>query len=143
MSQDQRPTMFSFEPRANLTAPPPKEPSAPQPRVDIQVGFDDKDSARECGAKWDADRKTWYAQTPYALLSLTDVPPAGPKRLWVHVPFEARKRARAMGAEWDAAAKCWYATAPVTFDELIHEGVASTPNQQYMQHVRAFMAAAQ
>jgi hypothetical protein len=133
--------MFSFKPRATkVSSPATRPPVSAQPRVNLHVDFEDKDEVKECGAKWDAKLKTWYAQTPYALLSLTDTKPLGPERLWVHVDFENRKEARGAGASWDTEAKCWYAPDCKVFEKLIEDGVAELPNAQYTAYANQVAA---
>lgn len=107
------------------------EPSKAADRTYVQVPFKEKEQARELGAKWDRQEKSWYIpdgvdKEPFAHW-LNPAPkieaaestqerkevsqtPAIPKssREYLAVPFGEKAAAKAAGAAWDKTAKSWY-----------------------------------
>jgi phage/plasmid primase-like uncharacterized protein len=92
------------------------------PRVDLVIPFAEKQQASDAGARWDAEKKVWYAPEGIDLRATglkrwappkaadptgADVPRSS--RVNLAVPFEDRDAAKAAGARWDAQNKVWYA----------------------------------
>nr|BCU00359.1 DUF1738 domain-containing protein [uncultured bacterium] len=100
-------------------------------RTYVEVPFKEKEQARELGAKWDRQEKSWYIpdgvdKEPFAhwlnpapkveaaesTQERSEAPqtPAIPKssREYLAVPFGEKAAAKAAGAAWDKAAKSWY-----------------------------------
>lgn len=107
------------------------EQSQPADRTYVQIPFKEKEQARELGAKWDRQEKSWYIpdgvdKEPFAhwinpapqveaaesTQERSEAPqtPAIPKssREYLAVPFGEKAAAKAAGAAWDKAAKSWY-----------------------------------
>ncbi|MGC6373688.1 zincin-like metallopeptidase domain-containing protein [Pseudomonas sp. S2.OTC.A_B10] len=108
----------------------PEQPHAVD-RTYVDVPFKEKEQARELGAKWDRQEKSWYIpdgvdKEPFApwlnpapkveaaesTQERSEAPqiPAIPKssREYLAVPFGEKAAAKAAGAAWDKAAKSWY-----------------------------------
>lgn len=100
-------------------------------RTYFHVPFKEKEQARELGAKWDRQEKSWYIpaevdKQPFAhwlnptpkveaaesvqerseAPQVVSVPKAS--REYLAVPYGERSAAKAAGAAWDKAAKSWY-----------------------------------
>jgi hypothetical protein len=90
----------------------------------LSVPFDDKDEAKQMGARWDPDRRLWYAMAgrpthdalaakwPLAADTVIDVgADAGvpPVKTYLRVPFDEKDAAKRAGARWDPAQKMWFA----------------------------------
>lgn len=97
----------------------------------LHVPFKEKEQAREMGAKWDRQEKSWYipadldkeafahwlnpapkVEAAEAAQERTEAPQVAstPKsaREYLAVPYGERSAAKAAGAAWDKAAKSWY-----------------------------------
>lgn len=96
----------------------------------LQVPFEDKDKAKELGAKWDRQERSWYvpataemqnfsqwlkpAETKEANQTPKPEPKQEPKkepkqsRQYLDVPYLERNQAKSSGAKWDSIAKSWY-----------------------------------
>ena len=100
----------------------------------LRVPYEEKDEAKALGARWDIDRRLWYA--PNAEPALTrrwgmegdgapatdrgpaDAAPAAALDVrWLHVPYDDKEAAKALGARWDKAKRLWY--APRAEPELV------------------------
>ena len=100
-------------------------------RTYFHVPFKEKEQARELGAKWDRQEKSWYipadldkeafahwlnpapkVEAAETAQECTEAPQAAstPKsaREYLAVPYGERSAAKAAGAAWDKAAKSWY-----------------------------------
>lgn len=100
-------------------------------RTYFHVPFKEKEQARELGAKWDRQEKSWYipadldkeafahwlnlapkVEAAETAQERTEAPQAAstPKsaREYLAVPYGERSAAKAAGAAWDKAAKSWY-----------------------------------
>ncbi|WEV50260.1 DUF5710 domain-containing protein (plasmid) [Acinetobacter sp. ESL0695] len=102
----------------------------------INVPFSEKNEAREAGAKWDKNEKSWFIPenvdtTPFekwievrdltteAIKDITSVaqeelgkslqPNFSDMKIFLAVAYEDREIAKEAGAMWDKEAKCWYA----------------------------------
>lgn len=107
------------------------EPSQVVDRTYVQVPFKEKEQARELGAKWDRQERSWYipdgvdkepfahwlnpapkieAAEPTQERNEVSQTPAIPKssREYLAVPFGEKAAAKAAGAAWDKTAKSWY-----------------------------------
>lgn len=91
-------------------------------RVYLEVPFSEKEAAKAAGAKWDGQKKSWYAPEGSDLTQLekwmptesvnTQQTPAvkeEQQRTYLVVPYSEREAAKSAGAKWDKAQKCWYA----------------------------------
>jgi len=74
----------------------------------LTVPFEDRLRAKELGAKWDAEGKTWYipqfCRNHEELLQLYK----HKNPIYLHVPYDERDDAKKLGARWDVDAKAWY-----------------------------------
>ena len=100
-------------------------------RTYFHVPFKEKEQARELGAKWDRQEKSWYipadldkeafahwlnpapkVEAAETAQERTEAPQVAstPKsaREYLAVPYGERSAAKAAGAAWDKAAKSWY-----------------------------------
>ncbi len=79
----------------------------------LNVPFEDKDQVKALGARWDNDRKCWYAPKGADLSKFTNwmgdgKVPSQVKKAWLDVPFDDKDEAKSMGARWDKDKKRWY-----------------------------------
>lgn len=97
----------------------------------LAVPYVEREDAKNCGAKWDAKEKRWYApkgadldklaawlpekqreREPEAIAA-REVPEASgrpaPEKTWLAVPFKEKEQAKRLGAKWDRTHQCWYA----------------------------------
>ena len=100
-------------------------------KIYLHVPFKEKEQARELGAKWDRQEKSWYipadldkeafahwlnpapkVEAAETAQERTEAPQVAstPKsaREYLAVPYGERSAAKAAGAAWDKAAKSWY-----------------------------------
>ena len=75
----------------------------------MKVSCTDRKQAQDFGAKWDGDRKQWYA--PGSLdTDLFNIwhesNPANP--VYLEVPFDDLEKAKKLGAKWNNEKKQWY-----------------------------------
>lgn len=100
-------------------------------KIYLHVPFKEKEQARELGAKWDRQEKSWYipadldkeafahwlnpapkVEAAETAEERTEAPQVAstPKsaREYLAVPYGERSAAKAAGAAWDKAAKSWY-----------------------------------
>ena len=78
----------------------------------IKVSFDQKNDAKELGARWDPSGKCWFIPV--------GVDPILLKEWWAFIdcPFEEKDEARKLGARWDKGLKSWYVPVGVDFDDF-------------------------
>ena len=89
-------------------------------RFYLDVPYKEKEAAKELGAKWDRQKKSWYIpamveQTPFKKWmdrkegnEDRQTLPSHPRREYLAVPYAARKEAKAQGAKWDTVERSWY-----------------------------------
>ena len=86
----------------------------------LTVPFEDRLKAKELGAKWDAEAKTWYipqfCRNHEELLGLYK----HKNPIYLRVAFEDKDEAQKLGARWAATAGIWYLPAHL-FDTKIPE----------------------
>ena len=104
----------------------------PHERVYLTVPFAEKDKVKSLGARWDKERKAWFAMAdqsrafeawidkkergePAPVASAMREP--GDKRSEIaqvlEVPFGDKDDAKALGARWDRALRAWYVPAGI------------------------------
>lgn len=102
--------------------PGPAEVHYQTTRQYLDVPYDEKEEAKELGAKWDRQKRQWY-MAPGANLEAvqkwmpkekeqqTPEPAArqSQSRQYLAVPYDEKGAAKAQGAKWDPEAKSWYA----------------------------------
>lgn len=83
----------------------------------IDVGFGDKEEAKQLGAKWDGKAKSWYVPagadlTPFEKWKVITPEESQKeqvsKRNFINVPVEEKDEAKQLGARWDRVQKSWY-----------------------------------
>jgi len=86
------------------------------------VSFNNKDKAKELGAKWNVSKKFWYIDSSVseevieqlnALKNTPDVetkkkPSDDAKKNYIKVDYSKKNQAKGLGARWDATVKSWY-----------------------------------
>lgn len=100
-------------------------------RTYVQIPFKEKEQARELGAKWDRQEKSWYipadvdkeafahwlnpspkVEAAESEHERSEAPQIASKpqssREYLAVPYGERSAAKAAGAAWDKTAKSWY-----------------------------------
>lgn len=93
--------------------------AAAESRIYLDVPYKEKNAAKELGAKWDRQEKSWYIpmemeQTPFTKWLKkkegheNDRLPFRPRREYLAVPYGERKEAKAWGAKWDTVERSWY-----------------------------------
>jgi putative DNA primase/helicase len=105
----------------NLTPPPVQAESTGDGVVFLNVPFADKDLAKQLGARWDGERRSWYAMpddehilerwpvktsTPIKINSVE----TNGEKIFLSVPFADKDEAKALGAKWDKGQKKWFVT---------------------------------
>jgi hypothetical protein len=75
-------------------------------RVYLQVPFEEKDSAKDRGARWDKIRKLWYVEAGWDLAPLIEK-----WNVYLDCPFAQKDQAKAKGARFDPEKKLWYVRA--------------------------------
>jgi|APGre2960657444_1045066.scaffolds.fasta_scaffold00037_16 hypothetical protein len=117
-------------------------------RVELAVPYSDKDGAKQLGARWDAEAKTWYSMSDgehHAELlrrfpRTGDTPPPRPRvlvqeasdptgRVYLVVPYGEREEAKGGGALWDPSAKLWWAS-PDSLAAKCFQHAAGNENQR-------------
>ena len=100
------------------------KPKAPE-MVQLKVLYEDREKARELGAKWDNGKKSWCVAKGTDLAPFKELednykqfmkewaekkaePQPEKHREYLYVPFEKRNEARELGAKFDGLAKAWY-----------------------------------
>lgn len=148
---------FDAQGRHVVFVPPAQEQVQSPPPADdrtyVHVPFKEKEQARELGAKWDRQERSWYIpadvdkgpfehwlnpapkvdaeaseQAPAQAEKAAPVPKAS--REYLAVPFGERAAAKAAGAAWDKAAKSWYVGPDADTAALARWKPESVPNQQ-------------
>ncbi|RYG67636.1 hypothetical protein EON64_07010 [archaeon] len=124
-------------------------------KVYLIVPFDEKDMAKQMGARWDPEAKLWYAQSDDHSL-LQRWPAVGSlagsaankqaeqrmavgSKAFLTVPFDERHEAKALGARWDVESKMW--CAPNHEPELVQRwGKPNSAPKKYAQSQPAVIA---
>ena len=78
----------------------------------LKVDFDTKESVKELGAKYDADKKRWFiprGSNPFDF-----------RKFWrvLDCPFDEKDRVKKMGAKWDPVIKKWFVPQNLDFDDF-------------------------
>jgi ribonuclease HI len=87
----------------------------------INISFGNKDMAKELGAKWDKNKKSWYYDDKISEENInklkdlesnnsncirTDV--SNDKKNYIKISFAKKNLAKSYGAKWDPITKSWY-----------------------------------
>ena len=98
-------------------------------RVYLNIPFKNKEDAKKRGAKWDADKKSWYVsrdarkdfpqyqqkqvQQKTKQEKIAQEQKKHPGRVYINVPFKQKQKAKEDGAKWDPSIKSWYVTQSI------------------------------
>merc|ERR1711998_124717 len=74
----------------------------------LDTPFHEKDDAKARGAKWDDDKKKWFAPPDADLAKLQRWNPAA--RVYLRCPFTQKDDAKRLGARWDRDKNAWFVT---------------------------------
>ena len=75
----------------------------------LSVPFEEKDLAKELGAKFDRETKNWYVPEGMDLEPFERWKPTlQHEKMWIKAPYEMHEQIKKLGAKYDANAKCWY-----------------------------------
>lgn len=75
----------------------------------LSVPFEEKDLAKELGAKFDRETKSWYVPEGKDLEPFERWKPTlQHEKMWIKAPYEMHEQIKKLGAKYDANAKCWY-----------------------------------
>ena len=77
-------------------------------RLWLEVPFGDREAVKLNGARWDVERRQWYAPAGTDLSDLRRWLPMA--RIYLNCSFEAKDAVKACGGRWDAQAGKWYIT---------------------------------
>jgi DNA topoisomerase-3 len=84
----------------------------------LNVPWDDKDTVKALGARFDGERKSWYVPkgtdpAPFAKWAAAKTSPKASsiKKVYLKVPYADKDKAKALGARFDGEKKQWYYTS--------------------------------
>jgi Domain of unknown function (DUF5710) len=89
----------------------------------FDVPFEQKETAKAAGLRWDSTIRKWYAASAeiaeafsLSVRGSAD-PPGETERYYFKVPFLQKDRAKAMGMRFDGIRKLWFApSSPLALD---------------------------
>ena len=100
-------------------------------RVYLNIPFKNKEDAKKRGAKWDADKKSWYVsrnakkefpeyqqkqvQQKTKQEKIAQTQKKYPSRVYINVPITKKQEAKKDGAKWDPSIKSWYVTQSILY----------------------------
>ena len=75
----------------------------------LSVPYEEKDLAKELGAKFDRETKSWYVPEGKDLEPFERWKPTlQHEKMWIKAPYEMHEQIKELGAKYDANAKCWF-----------------------------------
>lgn len=83
-------------------------------RIYLDVPYDEKNSAKQLGAKWDSQKRKWYfdgsIKEIYKFQRWIDTRSifSDSNKFYFDVPISDIDIAKELGAKWDAEMKSWY-----------------------------------
>ena len=93
----------------NLESVQKNENAETKQKTLLSVPFEEKDLAKELGAKFDRETKSWYVPEGMELEPFKRWKPTlQHEKMWIKAPFEMHEQIKELGAKYDANAKCWY-----------------------------------
>ncbi len=102
-------------------------------KIYLSTKFQDKDRVKESGAKYDSEKKQWYAKQgtplekvqewiPKDIQAKTELSEPHAEKLvdktFLLVDYEEKETAKRMGAEWDKEQKLWFASVGTPIDNI-------------------------
>jgi phage/plasmid primase-like uncharacterized protein len=94
-------------------------------KVFLNVPYENRQEAKSLGAKWDSERKSWYAPVGTNLNPLSkwvETKMDNSKmsdKIYLKVPYSEHKEAKALGAKWDLENKLWFVPNNVNHEPLV------------------------
>jgi len=86
--------------------------------IKLDIGYFDKEKAKELGACWNNERKYWYVNTSKTpeenikqLLEIkqsASTSSATEKKNYIKIQYTDKDKAKRLGARWDSTVKSWY-----------------------------------
>ena len=70
----------------------------------LTISYDDKEDAKDLGAKWSTEYKTWYV--PIGHPNINELQKFG-KIIALNVPFSEKNDAKELGVRWNNELRCW------------------------------------
>lgn len=93
----------------NLESVQKNENTDSKQKILLSVPFEEKDLAKELGAKFDRETKSWYVPEGKDLEPFERWKPTlQHEKMWIKAPYEMHEQIKELGAKYDANAKCWY-----------------------------------
>ena len=93
----------------NLESVQKNENAETKQKILLSVPFEEKDLAKELGAKFDRETKSWYVPEGMDLEPFERWKPTlQHEKMWIKAPYEMHEQIKKLGAKYDANAKCWY-----------------------------------
>lgn len=93
----------------NLESVQKNENAETKQKTLLSVPFEEKDLAKELGAKFDRETKSWYVPEGMDLEPFERWKPTlQHEKMWIKAPFEMHEQIKELGAKYDANAKCWF-----------------------------------
>ena len=77
----------------------------------INIPFNLKDKAKELGAKWDKDKKSWYYLNNLSednINNLNKLKGEIIDKIYIKINYFEKDKAKILGAKWDKEKKSWY-----------------------------------
>ena len=142
--------------------------SEPTTKHYLDVPYNKKDEAKELGAKWDKEAKSWYAPSNFPLEQFSEwdknnghvvqAKNSGEvtqeqaknvnEKTFLAVPYSEKNQAKAAGAKWDKTAKSWYADSSSDMNKLqkfvsdkkIAQDPVLSPKEEFTETLKSMKA---
>ena len=93
----------------NLESVQKNENAETKQKTLLSVPFEEKDLAKELGAKFDRETKSWYVPEGMDIEPFERWKPTlQHEKMWIKAPYEMHEQIKKLGAKYDANAKCWF-----------------------------------
>jgi ribonuclease HI len=77
----------------------------------INISYNLKEKAKELGAKWDKDKKSWYYLNNLEennKIKLNELKTEINEKNYININYNSKEKAKELGAKWDKEKKSWY-----------------------------------
>lgn len=104
-------------------------------RVYLNIEYKQKEEAKKMGARWDAERKKWYATQDK--IDSTDLKKyvVEPKRVYYRLPFKFKEQAKELGGRWcQEERKWWFDKTHKEFEDYFDYEIDEERYQTYKHH---------
>lgn len=112
----------SVQKNENLKSVQKNENTDSKQKILLSVPFEEKDLAKELGAKFDRETKCWFVPEGMDLKPFERwKPTVQHEKTWIKAPYEMHEQIKELGARYDGNAKCWFVPENVDlkpFEEL-------------------------